>query len=83
MTICFKQLKESLGIDLKAWKAEDIAYAKQIAILFSINPNSKEWQQKNKKNIQLLIELKSAKTELPWIKYLQKFDSFWKYIYAL
>ena len=83
MTVCFKQLKESLGIDIKTWKAEDIAYAKQIAILFSINPNSKEWQQKNKKNIQLLIELKSAKTELPWIKHLQKFDSFWKYINAL
>jgi len=80
ITVCFKQLKESLGIDLKKWKSEDIEYAKQLAILFHINPNSKAWQQKHKKNIQLLIQLKSAKTELPWVKHLQKFDAFWEYV---
>jgi hypothetical protein len=79
ITVCFKQLKESLGID-KTWKPEDIEYAKQLAILFHIQPNSKAWQQKHKKNIQLLIKLKSAKTELPWVKHLQKFDAFWKYV---
>jgi hypothetical protein len=80
ITVCFKQLKESLGIDIKTWKSEYIEYAKQLAILFHIHPNSKIWQQKHKKNIQLLIQLKSAKTELPWVKHLQKFDAFWEYI---
>lgn len=80
MVVCFKQLKESLGIDLKKWKTEDIEYAKQLAILFHIQPNSKAWQQKHQKNIQLLIQLKSAKTELPWIKHLQKFKGFWEYV---
>lgn len=79
LTICYKQLKESLGIN-KTWKAEDIDYAKQLAILFHIQPNSKAWQEKHKKNIQLLIQLKSAKTELPWVKHLQKFNAFWKYL---
>jgi len=79
IAVCFKRLKESLGID-KTWKPEDIEYAKQLAILFHINPNSKAWQQKQKKNIQLLIQLKSAKTELPWVKHLQKFDAFWEYV---
>jgi len=79
LMVCYKQLKESIGLD-KKWKAEDIEYAKQLAILFHVQPNSKSWQQKHKKNIQLLIQLKSAKTELPWVKHLQKFDAFWKYI---
>ena len=79
LTVCFTQLKESLSID-KTWKPEDIEYAKQLAILFHIQPNSKAWQQKYKNNIQLLIQLKSSKTELPWVKHLQKFDAFWKYI---
>lgn len=79
LSICYKQLKDSIGID-KTWKAEDIEYAKQLAILFHIKPNNKAWLQKNKKNIQLLIQLKSAKTELPWIKHLQKFKGFWEYV---
>ena len=79
LTVCYKQLKESLGIN-KTWKAEDIDYAKQLAILFHIQPNSKAWQEKHKKNIQLLIQLKSAKTELPWVKHLQKFKAFWEYL---
>jgi hypothetical protein len=83
LTTCFKQLKESLGIDIKKWKTEDIEYAKQLAILFHIEPNSKAWQQKHQKNIQLLIQLKSAKTELAWVKHLQKFDAFWKYMDAI
>lgn len=78
LTQCFDQLKETLAVDTKNWKQEDIDYAKQASVLFSMKPNSKTWQQKNKKNIQQFILLKSAKTELPWIKHLQKFDSFWK-----
>ena len=83
LNVCFKQLKESLGIELKKWKSEDIDYAKQLAILFHIQPNSKAWQEKHKKNIQLLIQLKSAKTELPWVKHLQKFKGFWEYLDAV
>ena len=82
IAVCFKQLKESLDID-KMWTPEDIEYAKQLAILFHIKPNSKEWQQKHKKNIQLLIQLKSAKTELPWVKHLQKFKAFWEYLNSI
>lgn len=78
LTQCFDQLKETLTIDSGIWKQEDIDYAKQIAVLFSMKPNSKEWQQKNKKDILQFILLKSAKTELPWIKHLQQFDAFWK-----
>jgi hypothetical protein len=75
---CFDKLKETLAIDTKHWKQEDVDYAKQIAVLFSMKPNSKEWQQKHKKDILEFILLKSAKTELPWIKHVQKFDGFWK-----
>lgn len=78
LTHCFDQLKETLVIDTKNWKQEDIDYAKQIAILFNMTPHSKEWQQKHKKDILQFILLKSAKTELPWIKHLQKFNAFWK-----
>ncbi len=78
LTHCFNQLKETLDIDTIKWKQEDIDYAKQIAVLFSMNPNSKEWQQKNKKDILLFIQLKSAKTEFPWIKHLQQFNGFWE-----
>ncbi|MES2762356.1 MAG: hypothetical protein V4677_09115 [Bacteroidota bacterium] len=80
VAVCFKQLKQNTGIDTKSWKAEDIEYAKQIAILFSIQPNCREWQDKHKKDIELFIQLKSAKTEQPWIKHLQKFKAFWKYM---
>ena len=79
LTVCFKQLKESLSID-KTWKPEDIEYAEQLAVLFHIQPNSKAWQLKHKKNIQLMIQLKSAKTELTWVKHLQKFKAFWKHL---
>ncbi|MBI3518322.1 MAG: hypothetical protein HY062_03055 [Bacteroidetes bacterium] len=80
LTVCFKQLKETLDIDVKTWKPEDVDYAKQIAILLHIQPHSKEWQKKHKKEIRLFIQLKSASTELPWIKHLQKFNAFWKYM---
>lgn len=78
LTHCFNQLKETLAIDKKKWKQEDLDYARQISVLFSMKPNCKEWQQKHKKNILQFILLKSAKTELPWINHLQKFDAFWK-----
>lgn len=77
---CFKQLKEVLGINIKTWKAEDLDYAKQLSILFCSYPNSKKWMIDHKKNIILLIELKSAKNELLWIKHLQSFKAFWKLI---
>lgn len=77
---CFKQLKEVLGINIKTWKAEDIDYAKQISILFCSYPDSKKWITDHKKNIILLIQLKSEKTELLWIKHLQSFKAFWKLI---
>jgi hypothetical protein len=80
INVCFKQLKENLGIDIKKWTPEDITYAQQLAILFHIHSDSKLWQQKHQKNIQLLIQLKSAKTEWVWAKHLQKFKAFWMYI---
>lgn len=80
LTSCYKQLIANTGIDTKFRKPEDTEYAKQAAILFSMKPSSKEWQKKNKKDIQLFILLKSEKTELPWIKHLQKFKAFWKYM---
>lgn len=80
LTSCYKELITNTGINTKSWKAEDMDYAKQSAILFSIQPGSKEWQKKYKKDIQLFIQLKSAKTELNWIKHLQQFKAFWKYI---
>ncbi len=79
---CFIQLKKNLDITTKTWKAEDIEYAKQVAILFHTQPNSKEWQKKHKKEILLFIQLKSATTELSWIKHLQKFRAFWTYMNA-
>lgn len=78
LTHCFNQLKETLAIDSRNWKQEDLDYTKQIAVLFCMKPNNKEWQQKHKKDILQFILLKSAKTELPWIKHLQKFIAFWK-----
>ncbi len=77
---CFKQLKEALNINTKSWKSEDIDYAKQLSILFSSYPDYKKWLMSNKKNILLLIKLKSAKTELQWIKHLQNFKTFWKLV---
>lgn len=78
LTHCFNQLKEIFAIDTKHWKQEDVFYAQQIAVLFSMKPNSKEWQKKHKKDILLFIQLKSAKTEFPWIKHLQQFNAFWE-----
>ncbi len=75
---CFKSLIVNTGIDTKTWPEEDMDYAKQISVLFSIWPGSHEWQKKNKKEIRSFILLKSAKTELPWIKHLQSFKSFWQ-----
>lgn len=80
ITQCFKQLKEALAINTKTWKAEDLDYAKQVSILFCSYPDSKKWMMENNKNIVLLIQLKSAKTELVWIKHLQQFKAFWKLI---
>jgi hypothetical protein len=77
---CFKILKETLTVNTKTWKAEDIDYAKQLSILFCSFPNSKPWMLDHKKNIILLIQLKSAKTELLWINHLQSFKAFWKLI---
>lgn len=77
---CFKLLKESLNISLKDWKDEDIQYAKEVSLLFCINPDSKNWIKKHQKNIRLFIQLKSAKTELPWINHLQRFDAFWEMV---
>lgn len=77
---CFKRLKEALNINTKSWKSEDIDYAKQLSILFSSYPDYKKWLMSNKKNILLLIKLKSAKTELQWIKHLQNFKTFWKLV---
>lgn len=57
ITVCFKQLKESLDID-RTWKPEDIEYAKQLAILFHIQPNSKAWQQKHKKKYSTIDSIK-------------------------
>lgn len=78
---CFKLLKEALDINVKTWKAEDINYAKQLSILFCSYPDSKKWIIDHKENIILLIQLKSAKTELLWIKHLQSFKAFWKLIH--
>jgi hypothetical protein len=80
LTTCFKLLKENTGINTKNWKSEDIAYAKQLAILFSTQPNSKTWQEKNAKSIESFIQLKSAETELEWIRHLQNFKAFWDYL---
>ena len=77
---CFRILKEALAINVKSWKAEDIDYAKQLSILFCSFPNSKSWMLDHKKNIVLLIQLKSAKNESQWIKHLQSFKAFWKLI---
>ncbi|HRF99802.1 MAG TPA: hypothetical protein PKZ75_01725 [Bacteroidia bacterium] len=77
---CFKRLKEALNINTKSWKSEDIDYAKQLSILFCSYPDYKKWLMSNKKNILLLIKLKSAKTELQWIKHLQNFKAFWKLV---
>jgi hypothetical protein len=77
---CFKLLKEGLNISIKDWKEEDIQYAKEVSILFCLNLDAKNWIKKHHKNIKLFIQLKSAKTELPWISHLQRFDVFWEMI---
>lgn len=77
---CFDQLIETLKINQKFWKKEDIDYAKQAALLFYGHSVTKDWLRKNKKNIILLIQLKSASTELDWVKHLQNFDSFWELV---
>jgi hypothetical protein len=78
LTVCFKKLKEHSGIDTKDWKPEDIEYAKQVSVLFCLKPNAKQWMKKNSRNIARFIQLKSAKTELPWVKHLQSFRAFWE-----
>jgi hypothetical protein len=75
---CFKILKENLNIRTKEWKQEDLEYARQISVLFCIGPDSKTRLRKHKKEILLFIQLKSAETEMPWIKHLQQFDAFWE-----
>jgi hypothetical protein len=71
LNYCFKQLKDALEINIKSWKQEDIDYAKQVSVLFCLNFDAKNWMEKNKKDVQLFIQLKSAKTELRWTKHLQ------------
>lgn len=75
---CFSKFKNTLAISTKTWKLEDIEYAKQFSIVCYTHPEPEKWLMKNKKNIMLFIQLKSAKTELPWIKHLQKFKAFWE-----
>ena len=77
---CFEQLKDATNLNIKNWKSEDIDYAQQLSVLFYSYPDSKNWIFKNKKNIILMIQLKSGKTELLWIKHLQGFKAFWKLI---
>jgi len=78
LTQCYKELLINTGINTKEWSKETIDYAQQSAVLFNLLPGSKDWQKKHKKDIQLFIQLKSAKTELPWINHLQNFKSFWQ-----
>jgi len=76
LDFCFNQLNKNLELSIHDWNSVDLEYAKQISVICCMKPNSAEWQNKNKKNILLLITLKSSKTELPWIRHLQKFKSF-------
>ncbi len=76
LDFCFNQLNKNLELSIHDWNSVDLEYAKQISVLCCMKLNSAEWQKKNKKNILLLITLKSSKTELPWIRHLQKFKSF-------
>jgi hypothetical protein len=78
LTACFKLLKENTGVDMKTWKPEDVNYAKQVSVLFCLKPTAAQWMKKNSKNIARFIQLKSAKTEFPWVKHLQQFDAFWE-----
>ncbi|MCD6017642.1 MAG: hypothetical protein K0S53_763 [Bacteroidetes bacterium] len=80
LSVCFNELKKNTGIETEKWKPEDIDYAKHVSVLFYIKPGSCEWQKKHQKNIQQFILLKSEKTEISWIKHLQRFDAFWEYI---
>ncbi len=80
MDHCFNLLKEGLAISIKDWKDEDIAYAKELSLLFCFYPDAKNWIKKHRKNVKLFIQLKSAITELPWIRHLQRFDAFWKMV---
>lgn len=75
---CFKRFKNTLTVSTKTWKLEDVQYAKQFSILCCTHPEPEKWMLKNKKNIISFIQLKSAKTELAWIKHLQKFKGFWE-----
>ncbi len=75
---CFKNLKKTLAINTNSWKTEDIDYGKQFSVLCHTHPDAKKWVMRNKKNIISFIQLKSSKTELPWIKHLQKFKGFWE-----
>ncbi len=80
---CFKELNDALNLSSKDWKKEDSLYAKEASLLFCLTSDSKNWINKNKKNVQLFIQLKSAKTESQWIKHLQGFSAFWKMIDSL
>lgn len=80
LNTCFKKMCKNLGLPTSFFKSEDIEYAKQCAVLFSIKPMSDKWQVKNKNQIIKFITLKSAKTELAWIKHLQGFKAFWEYM---
>jgi len=75
---CFEKFKKNLAITTNSWKTEDIEYGKQFSVLCHTHPDAKTWMIKNKKHIISFIQLKSAKTELPWIKHLQKFKGFWE-----
>lgn len=80
---CYKKLINNILINTNKWNKETIEFAKQYALLFHIKPDNEKWQQKYKKEIIQFIELKTAATEIEWIKYSQKFNAYWKYIIEL
>lgn len=83
ITYCFQQLNDALNLSVKDWKQEDCIYAKEVSLLFCLYSDAENWMRKNKKNIVLCIQLKSATTERKWIKHLQGFGAFWKMIASL
>lgn len=80
LNACFKQLCKNLNVKPSFFKSQDVDYAKQCAVLFSIKASSDDWQLKNKSQIIKFITLKTAATELEWIKHLHGFKAFWEYI---
>lgn len=77
---CYKLLQKNTGLKNHKLKPEDIAYAKQLAILFQCGKEANNWQKTNSAAIIKLIQLKSDTQELSWVKHLQNFSAFWKFI---